>query len=354
MPSTEQGSSKSKAKHASAATMHWSQLESLAQFVIDNLAAEEIPPSSISILSDVVSLRKQSARFFSRVAQKSNDEKLKQSNITHAFIIKVLENILNRFNAAIAMVSQKPSTSTNKQPGGQIDVDDLKNMFEYLEVELSPDHDDQGIDDASDPEKLVSKRSKKLQKKNGKKQSKKKPPKEQRAQRKPQDTSEPSWVEEFQWDQLIDEEEDEFDYYMVIYCFFQDFNAIREYVGDRWWEYFYFKSVSIDNLAVMTNAAYEMFHEMEFELEKALKDVHPEMAHYEFMMETLFFEYGLEHVNYEDENELTKDKRMDKIFKEADWLGVTIYSLVEDLLNHIPPGKVPSKYYITSCNHIWG
>ena len=84
-----------------AATMHWSQLEVLAQFVIDNLAPEEIPASSVSILRDVVALRKQSARFFSRVAQKSSDEKLKKSNATHEFIIKVLEKILGRFDGRV-------------------------------------------------------------------------------------------------------------------------------------------------------------------------------------------------------------------------------------------------------------
>ncbi|RYO93145.1 hypothetical protein DL766_004835 [Monosporascus sp. MC13-8B] len=269
------GSSKSKSKAAAngAATtttmMNWSQLESLAEFVVGNMAPEEIPQSPISILRDAVGLRKQSARFFSRVAEKSKDEKLKESNATHEFIIKVLEKILARFDAALATISRRDGTST-KQSDGQIDANDLNNI----------------------------------------------------------------------------EGEDDLDYYMIIYCFFQDFNTIRNYVGDRWWEYFYFKSVSIDNLAVMTNAAYEMFHEMEFELEKALKDVHPEMAHYEFMikcdmMETLFFDYGLDHVDYEGEDELTEEERSDKIFKEADWLGVTVYTLVEDILAGVPLGKVP-------------
>ncbi|RYP50026.1 hypothetical protein DL768_004381 [Monosporascus sp. mg162] len=304
------------------------------------MAPEEIPQSPISILRDVVSLRKQSARFFSRVAEKSNDEKLKESNATHEFIIKVLEKILAMFDAALATISRKDGIST-KQPDGQIDVNDLNNMFEYLEVEQSQELDEQDTDGVPENEKAVPKRSKRPQKKNGKKQNKKKPPKERRVQKETQDNSESSWVEEFQWDNLDSEGEDDLDYYMIIYCFFQDFNAIRNYVGDRWWEYFYFKSVSIDNLAVMTNAAYEMFHEMEFELEKALKDVHPEMAHYEFMMETLFFDYGLDHVDYEDEDELTEEERSDKIFKEADWLGVTVYALVEDILAGVPPGKVP-------------
>ena len=329
---------------STTATMHWSQLEPLAQFVIENLAPEEIPESSVSILRDVVALRKQSARFFSRIAQKSTNEKLKKSNVTHEFIIKVLENILGRFDAAMAMAFRKPNNPARapKQSDGQVDVSDLKNMFEHLQVEESQDIDEQDVDVVLEIEKSAAKRSKKSYKKNGKKSGKKKPSKEQHVQKKPQGTTESSWVDEFDWDIFDEDDDDEFDYYMIIYCFFQDFNLIRDYVGDRWWEYFYFKSVPIDNLAVMTNAAYEMFHEMESELEKALKDA-PGLADYEFMMNTLFFEYGLDHVDYEGEDELTEEERNGKIFKEADWLGFTVYALVEDILDGVPVGKVPSK-----------
>ena len=286
---------------SAAASTHWSQLEVLAQFVIENLAPEEIPPSSVNILRDVVALRKQSARFFSRVAQKTSDEKLKESNATHEFIIKVLEKILSRFDAAVATIFRKPdasstrTTSSTKQFDGQIHVSDLSNLFDYLDVEQSHDTEEQDADGIVEPEKPTTKRSKKLYKKNGKKPSKKKSPKEQSV-KKTQETPKSSWVDEFDWGALDDENEDEFDYYMIIYCFFRDFNMIRNYIGDRWWEYFYFKSVPINNLAVMANAAYEMFHEMESKLKKSLKGA-SELANYEFMMNTLFFEYGLDHVD---------------------------------------------------------
>ncbi|KAI1407335.1 hypothetical protein F5Y13DRAFT_175132 [Hypoxylon sp. FL1857] len=127
---------------------------------------------------------------------------------------------------------------------------------------------------------------------------------------------------------------------MIIYCFFQDFNSIRTYIGDRWTEYFYHKSVSLDTLAVITNAACEIFHEMEYELEKTLEDV-PQLAQYDYMLETLFFEYGLDHVDYSGEDQLTDRERKYKILGEADWLGFPAYSHVLQLLQAIPPKKVP-------------
>ena len=160
-------------------------------------------------------------------------------------------------------------------------------------------------------------RSRKTYRKNGKKLSRKKPPKKQHFQ-KTQDTPESSWVDEFDWGALDDEDDDEFDYYMIIYCFFRDFNTIREYIGDRWWEYFYFKSVPITNLAVMTNAAYEMFHEMESDLAKSLKGA-SELADYEVMMNTLFFEYGLDHVDYEGEDMLTKSGQKKSSKRQTGW-----------------------------------
>ncbi len=352
--------SKSKAKTAanecpkkpgagsSAATMHWSRLESLAQFVIDKLAPEEIPQSSIRILRDVVSLRKQSARFFTRVAQKSKDDKLEKSNVTHGFIIKVLESILARFGAAVATVSRAPSNSVKQSSYDQIDANDLNNMFEHLKVEQPPDLDEQDVDAALESERPPEKQPKKAQKKNGKKKNKKKPSKEQRVQEETQDIPETFRIEESPWAFMLGAGEEGDDYYMIIYCFFRDFNTVRDYVVDRWVEYFYFKSHPIDNLAVMTNAAYEMFHEMESELEASLKHCRRGMADYEFMMQALFFECGLDHVDYEGDDELTEEEETDKMFKEADWLGFNVYTIVETIIKKTTPGNVPRKSYSNS------
>ncbi|KAI1134306.1 hypothetical protein F5Y05DRAFT_237750 [Hypoxylon sp. FL0543] len=325
-----------------ASSVHWSQLETMANVIVDNLDPGQIPQSAISILRDVVHLRKKSARFFGSAAAKSDNNTLKEKNSAHEHIIKVLEKILHKFEVALSRIRSSPPASSASQDG-QLGMNDINNMFEYLKVEESHDAESGDVEEVSELEVATPKRSKNSQKKGGKKQKQKKPPKVQRLQKqttKPQDAS---WVDNFQWvdgGEGEDDEDDDFDYYMLIYCFFQDFNSIRTYIGDRWTEYFYHKSASLDTLAVLTNAACEIFHEMEYELGKALEDT-PRLAEYDFMMETLFYNYGLDHVDYSGEDQLTDRERKYKILGEADWLGFPAYSHVLHVLEAIPPRKVP-------------
>ncbi|KAL7624679.1 hypothetical protein AAE478_006249 [Parahypoxylon ruwenzoriense] len=344
-PATKKGQNisgngnQSKGDPKGTSAVHWSQLESMATDVIENSDPEQIPQSAISILRDVVYLRKKSARFFSSAASKSENETLKQKNLAHEHIIKVLEKILHRFDTALSKIIGPSAAPSPAREDRHVSMNDINNMFEYLKVEESHDGDKEGPDEISDVETAAPKRGKKLSKKSGKKQKQKKQPKEQRSQKHTTATQDASWVDTFQWVDE-DEEEDDFDYYMLIYCFFQDFNSIRTYVCDRWTEYFYDKSVSLNTLAVVTNAACEIFHEMEYELEKTLKDT-PQLADYGFMLQMLFYQYGLDHVDYSGEDELTHSERNYKIFGEADWLGFPAYTHVLQLLEFIPPGKVP-------------
>ncbi|KAI1388173.1 uncharacterized protein F4822DRAFT_236686 [Hypoxylon trugodes] len=307
--------------------------------VIDNTDPEKIPRSAIDILRDVVQLRKRSARFFSSAAANSDNDALKQKTSAHDHIIQVLEGILHRFEAAISKI--RPSTSTpSTSSDNRLDMKDIKNIFEYLKPEDSQIGDEGDLNEDSDTAAPVPKRKTKTPKKNGKKSKSKKPPKSQPTQKRKTGSQGTSWVDNFQWLEGEEEDDDEYDYYMLIYCFFQDFNSIRTFVIDRWTEYFYHKSVALDTLAVVTNAACEMFHEMEAELKRTLKDV-PEMADYDFMLDTLFFEYGLDHVDYSDEDKLTDRERNHKIFGEADWLAFPAYTQITQMLEFIPPGKVP-------------
>ncbi|KAI0171706.1 hypothetical protein GGR52DRAFT_572870 [Hypoxylon sp. FL1284] len=297
--------------------VHWSQLEVMAQTVIDHSEPEQIPRSAISILRDV-------------------------SNSAHEHIIQVLERILHRFDAFLSKVT--PSTPpANTGDDGRLGMNDINNMFELLHVEQVQGAENEERGDASEAEAGVPKRVKKSQKKGGKKQKQKKQPKEQRVQKRKPKSHDASWVDTFKWVEEEEEEEEEWkedDYYMLIYCFFQDFNFIRTYVSDRWTEYFYHKSVSPDTLAVVTNAACEMFHEMEIELVTVLCDT-PQLADYDFMMQTLFFHYGLDHVDYSDEDKLTDMERKYKILSEADWLGFLGWTNIVQILLFVPPGKVP-------------
>ncbi|EQB50991.1 hypothetical protein CGLO_09519 [Colletotrichum gloeosporioides Cg-14] len=124
---------------------------------------------------------------------------------------------------------------------------------------------------------------------------------------------------------------------MIIYCFFVDFNNIRNYVAERWADYFYDKSVSLNTLAVITNAATELFRNMEIELCDVLDD---HFLLYEAMMELLFFEYGIDHVDYNDPE--SKDERHEKVWREeADWLAYSTYMCVRKFLETMPLENLP-------------
>ncbi|ORY58468.1 uncharacterized protein BCR38DRAFT_489386 [Pseudomassariella vexata] len=338
---------KANSGHSSASTVHWSQLENMARTIINNVLPEEIPESSISILRDVVNLRKKSARFFGRVAQSSDDNKLKEKNAAHEHIIKVLERILGQFEEAVSKRRNKNSGESRSAPSStvQLDMSDINNMFAQLKLDESQDAED-AESEGSGPEKqpvMKTKKAGKLGKKGGNKGKMKK------VQKKPKqdktvakvDASD-SWVDEFQW--LDEDDEDEFDYYMMIYCFFEDFNMIREYVADKWCDYFYYRSIPIDTLAVITNAACELFDEMEFELFRTGRrlKLSSVMLEYETMMDTLFFEYGLDHIDYESDKNLSEEELHNKIYREADWVGWPAHVHMEELLDFVPPGKVPT------------
>ncbi|KAM0815715.1 hypothetical protein AB5N19_01514 [Seiridium cardinale] len=279
----------------------------MARLITDHAEPQGIPQSSISVLRDVVSLRKKSARFFVK------------------YIIKVLEKILAQLEATVSKFTGW-TKGTDLATDRQVSMDDINNTFELLKVEETQ-HADDTASDESDAELTVKKfNQKKLSKNKGKKQKLKarKNPKSQGAVKA---TSGSDWVDEFKW---VDEEDDEFDYYMLIYCFFEYFNTIHDYVIDKWCDYFFYKSVRTEVLGVITNAACELFHEMERELfitARALK-LPAKMIEYRFMMNTLFIQYGLDHVDYENDN-------------EADWLGFMTYARLENILEYVLPGKVP-------------
>ncbi|KAI0156358.1 hypothetical protein GGR57DRAFT_79006 [Xylariaceae sp. FL1272] len=335
-----------------ASSLHWTQLESMARTVVDNVAPEEIPSSAITILRDVVKLRKKSARFFSK--SKPNDGPMKDKMDSHQHIINVLEKVLHRFDEALSRI-RRTAPAPESPADGQLGVRDLSNMYELLKVEQvhveeGQEEDGDDLDEDVEPDTGRSKKAKKLgKKKPGGKAKGKKPRKPAKSQavgmNTPKAPQGDSWVDNFRWfDADDDDEDDDFDYYMLIYCFFQDFNEIRTHVTDKWLEYFYHKSISVDTLAVITNAAFELFHEMEVELRKIVRHtsgLKTFMGDYSFMMRTLFFDYGLDHVDYSATEGLEGIELNNKIYEEADWLGFPAYTNVEMLLQRTPPGKVP-------------
>lgn len=130
------------------------------------------------------------------------------------------------------------------------------------------------------------------------------------------------------------------DYYLIIYCFFQDFNLIRSYICERWCDYYYDRSVPLDTLAVITNAAFELFQSMKHDLRMGIRD--PCLASYETMMTAIFDNPALQHVDYAVYDILPKEEANDRIYKdEWPWLASPAFHTLKQILCVIPPGIVP-------------
>ncbi|KAH6847847.1 hypothetical protein B0I37DRAFT_152365 [Chaetomium sp. MPI-CAGE-AT-0009] len=327
--------------------VHWSQLEVLAQRVVDNATPDDVPDAALNILRDVVSLRKKSFSFFSSSAKNTDDEKLKQSNANHAHIINVLERVLARLEVLVkARRSSQPKPKSTDN--SRVATSDLSNMFAFLELQTDPDTaDDAAVDQLEEEEPAAEPKGgpqKGGKKKGGKKlgKPKKHETKPERAMAKTKGGT--SWVDKFRFGLPgeDEDEEDEFDLYMMVYCFFEDFNAIRNHVAERWCDYWYDRSVPLDTLAVVTNAAFELFHQLEYDLVRELRPLDPKLARYDFMMSMLFYHYGIDHIDYASYDGLTDDEQDERIWRdEADWLALESHFTLQRTLESIPPGKVP-------------
>lgn len=321
----------------------------MATTIVERADPEDIPEAPINILRDVVNLRKKSARFFNRLADESKDETIKVKNATHDHIINVLDRVLGKFEGMISHVRGKEA-----KPSGTVDVADLNNMFAHLEVqdaEGGADGEDEQSSDADDRASGASRKTKKN--KNGVK--KKKGRKDQRSSRSngqasssngaspSQSAAGHSWVEDIQFATGDLDMDDPFDYYMLVYCFFEDFNIIRNYIQERWCDYYYDNSVSLNTLAVVTNAACEFFKHMELDLRSILGVRRRQMADYKAMSDMLFFDYGIDHIDYDSYDDLDDEETNERIFSaEADWLALGTYWDMKQCLDNIPPGKVPT------------
>ncbi|KXX75124.1 hypothetical protein MMYC01_208901 [Madurella mycetomatis] len=323
-------------------SVHWSQLEVLAQDVADNAELDDVPDAALNILRDVVDLRKKSYKFFSSATKDTKDEKVKQSNASHAHIISVLERVLAKLEA---LVAARGSRGREKEPRGsaRVNTSDLNNMFAHLEVQTPSDVVD-GYSDGEQTRAATSQPSHRARKKATKKPQKARKPERRSEEPPPVTNDDDDWVDEIDFGLAEDHdgEEDEFDLYMMVYCFFEDFNTIRNHIAERWCDYWYDRSVPLDTLAVITNAAFELFHQLESDLIRELRPLHPGLARYDFMMDMLFISVGIDHIDYDSYDGLTEEETNERIWKdEADWLAFPSFATLERTLQMIPPGKVP-------------
>ncbi|KAG6354656.1 hypothetical protein INS49_004674 [Diaporthe citri] len=334
----------SKAAIDSDVVVHWRELETMASNIVELAKPEDIPSAPVNILRDVIGLRKKSARFFRRSTEDDN-ESAREKNATHEHVIKVLERVLGKFEALMA----KGTKSADARSSDRIKMDlaDLNNMFENLELQTSPADDDVASDIENQPESSVpTRKTTKKSKKGGKKLQKGgKPKKQQKPQSQPQEPRDAFWLDGSEFDLDYDDGDKEFDYYMMMYCFFEDFNIIRSYICERWCDYFYDRSISLNTLAVITNAAFELFHQMEHHLLLDMQRMGTRgrtFGSYEFMMMGLFTESGLEHVDYDSYRNLSKEDSDARMWTdEWDWLASPAFVAIRGILSHILPGKTP-------------
>lgn len=351
-PSTASKKAQKKAAKAgvdSDVAVHWRELELMASNIVENARPEDIPPAPLNILRDVISLRRKSARFFSRAAAEDGNEGLRDKNVTHEHIIQVLERVLDKFESLVSKGTKAAKDIAMSASGIRMDLNDLNNMFEHLELQTSPEIVEEEISSDVDaqPERSAStKKAQKKAKKGGKKLQKGGKAKRQRQTTsqsgEPQD---PSWIDDIDFGLDYEDDDEEFDYYMMIYCFFEDFNLIRSYICERWCDYYYDHSVSLNTLAVITNAAFELFHQMEHDLIIDMRRIgirDRNMGSYEFMMMAIFTEFGMEHIDYDSYENLSKEESNERIWKdEWDWLASPAFCTVQQILRMIPLGKTP-------------
>ena len=116
----------------------------------------------------------------------------------------------------------------------------------------------------------------------------------------------------------LEDEEDEL--YFMIYCFFKDFNYMREYIQERWCDYTD-GLLSLAAVSVTTNTAFELLQRSERELLSQIPRS-AGLANYQSMANLLFFEKGLAHVDYDKKQAMFDgdDNGMhEAIFEEADY-----------------------------------
>lgn len=98
---------------------------------------------------------------------------------------------------------------------------------------------------------------------------------------------------------------EEDDLYFLLYCFFEDFNEIREYLQERWCDYMD-GVISLSSVAVVTNTAYDLFQRAEHEFMSQIPKSSG-LNNYEKIANLLFLDQGLAHVDYGAEPEEGED-----------------------------------------------
>ncbi|EPE36917.1 hypothetical protein GLAREA_09080 [Glarea lozoyensis ATCC 20868] len=307
------GKAKSKKKNmaADATTIFITVNEyiSLAESIASFIPKVRVPLWVTNMIEQVIAGRKKSARWFARQTTSSAHEQAHESNISHQYFIEVLETIRN---ILISLQGSTTKPRTKKPETPEDPIEEITNIFEYLEMEPDTEHT------MTEPG----------------------PAKESRCEKVNVKIEFLSYEDEL-W---------------LIYCFFEDFNITRQHLKALWTSY---KNGRVDltTAALSTNIAFELFRRSEEELVKQLqlrlhrkdrKD--PAMWDYELIQDLIYgatAECRGQDIDYRKSESHVYNHDM---FDIADWTGLPVYLILSIFLDEIKrkriEGNMPAAWKI--------
>ena len=131
----------------------------------------------------------------------------------------------------------------------------------------------------------------------------------------------------------------------LIYCFFEDFNVVRNHLKDLWTAY---KNVDVDltAAALSTNTAFERFQRSSVELMLELASTLPveyanQLKSYDSVQGFLFQVVAIQRGVNPDARLRPRDHYNYRLFDIADWTCLPVYIMLNSFLDVIHPNQVP-------------
>jgi hypothetical protein len=309
----------SKNKDRAGHSVPISEIPSLVQLIVSQ--GQSIPENLRRVLRDVIYQRKEAAAFYRARARGQS-----AADQSHAFYVQVLEGALNAFERSTERSCAASSAKQAQPTRSQKDVE-FTNVFELLDIEgdasAAPSNSESDDERGSEKESQSIKKLWKI--KPGKRKGKaKKARKVIKFPLKATPSVEVDVFESIIPNRDIDfEDGDDDDLYFMIYCFFKDWNHLRDYLQERWCDY-QDGIISLAAVSLITNTAFELLQRSEQQLLSQIPR-HSGLASYESMANMLFFDVGLAHVDY--------DQKSAAYSEDEEGMSETIYEVSSRLLS---------------------
>jgi hypothetical protein len=287
------------------------EITSLVQVIIAR--GQSIPENLRQLLREVISQRKEAAIFYRSRGQREAD-------VRHAYYVQVLEGALKSFEKSINLSPVVPSGDQDGSSRNQADFQ-LSNLFDLLEVDGDMSNGASNSEHDSDSESEIEVKNQSSEKprkiKFGKRKGKgKKPKKTVKVLKKVAPSTDIDAIDSLVQAHQVDDELDDDDLYFMIYCFFKDWNSLREYLQERWCD-LTDGIISLAAVSLITNTAFELLRRSEQEL---LSQIPRDsgLTDYQSMANMLFLDIGLAHVNYDEKTlECDDEEKMSEAIYEV-------------------------------------